>query len=55
MAYNETVAKSLKVDADAFKAAIRALLTAPAMPATEIEDKRPRPIDAKKPGPKKRG
>jgi hypothetical protein len=41
------VAKSVKVDADAFKAAIRALLNTPPTPATAIEGKRPRKADAK--------
>lgn len=48
------MAQSLKVDADKFKDAIRALLNTPATPASAIKDKRPRRADAKKPGPKKR-
>jgi hypothetical protein len=48
------VAESLKVPEDAFKAALRALLNTPPTPASKIESKRPRGIDAKKPGPKKR-
>ena len=53
--YNKTVAESLKVPEDEFKAVIRALLNTPPMPASAIEGKRPRKADAQKPGPKKRG
>jgi hypothetical protein len=46
---------NLKVPKDKFEAVIRALLSAPPMPLTEITGKRERRADAKKPGPKKRG
>jgi len=47
------VAESIKVPADKFKAAIRALLNTPPMPADAIEDKRRYVSDeGKKPGPK---
>jgi hypothetical protein len=49
------MADSLKVPEDEFKAVIRALLNTGPMPASAIEDKRPRKAGAKKPGPKKRG
>jgi len=54
MAYNETVAESVKVPEDQFKAVMRALLNTPPTPADKITDKRERRPDAKKPGPKKR-
>jgi hypothetical protein len=50
----KSMANSVKVEAEAFQAAIRALLSTPPTPATGIEAKRPRKADAKKPGPKKR-
>ena len=52
--YNGIVAESVKVDADAFKAALRALLNTPITPADKITDKRQRNPEAKKPWPKKR-
>ncbi len=44
----------LKVPRAEFEAVIRALLSAPPMPADKIENKRPRKAGALKPGPKKR-
>jgi hypothetical protein len=44
-----------KVPKAEFDAVLRSLLSAPPMPASAIEGKRPRPIGAKKPGPRKRG
>jgi hypothetical protein len=38
-----------------FEAVIKALLSAPPMPVTAIEGKRPRKDGAKRPGPQKRG
>ncbi len=52
--YTGPVAESLKVPEDRFKAAIRALLNAPPMPASAITDKQKRVYDNGKPGPKKR-
>jgi hypothetical protein len=48
------MSKSLNVPEDEFKAVIRALLVTAPMPASAIEDKRPRKAGAQKPGPKKR-
>jgi hypothetical protein len=46
--YNSLVAESLKVDADKFKAAIRALLNTPPKPMAEIAPKRAPKAGAKK-------
>lgn len=49
----DSMAQSVKVPADKFKAAIRALLNTPPMPASEITDKRQNVSDeGKRPGPK---
>jgi hypothetical protein len=49
------VANIPKVRRAEFEAVIKALLSAPPMPANAITDKRPRRADARRPGPKKRG
>jgi hypothetical protein len=49
----DAMKQDLKVPVDEFKAVIRTLLNTAPMPASAIEDKRPRKAGAKRPGPKR--